>query len=462
MNAGCRTQSQTRRILFILKMNYQETINYLYQSAPLFQNVGGKAYKEGLDNSLALDAHLGNPQCSFPSIHIAGTNGKGSCAHSIASVLQGFGLKVGLYTSPHLVDFRERIKIDGEMIPKDYVVRFVERERAFFEPLHPSFFELTTAMAFLYFADSGVDVAVVEVGLGGRLDCTNVITPVLSIITNISLDHTQFLGSTPAAIATEKAGIIKHGVPVVIGEADNQTRPVFEQKAIAEAAPIIFAEDKPEVTYSKNISSAEVDYESQSFGTIKSHLSGEYQARNMNTILTSLRQIFGKGLLPALNSKAYGMKKSDVESVVRKGLEDVPIRTGLMGRWQIVGNNPTVVCDTGHNPGGWKYLTHQLHNTPCRQLHIVFGMAADKDVASVLSMLPHSASYYFTQASVRRAMPCSDLQLLAKSCGLQGKAYPTVRLAYEAALTAAQPSDFIYVGGSSFVVADFLNIKRAD
>lgn len=443
-------------VYVFIMMNYTETIKYLYNSAPLFQNVGGRAYKEGLDNTLTLDAHLGNPQNSFKSIHIAGTNGKGSCAHSIASVLQGFGLKVGLYTSPHLMDFRERIRINGKVIPKGYVIDFVEKLRPSFECLHPSFFEITTALAFKYFADEKVDVAIIEVGLGGRLDCTNVITPIMSIITNISLDHTQFLGETLDKIAVEKAGIIKHRVPVVIGESVEETKPIFELKAKKENASIIFAEEFPEVIQADIKDSVEINYESRSFGKIKSHLCGEYQLKNMNTILTALHLLFSEKLLAKLNDKVDSMKREECESIVRRGLEVVELRTGLMGRWQVVCKKPKVICDTGHNPGGWKYLAIQLSHSKYNKLHIVFGMAADKDVSSVLESLPKTANFYFTQASVKRAMECHELQVLALKHGIEGNSFSNVRDAYEAAQSVALPDDLIYIGGSSFIVADFL------
>lgn len=436
-------------------MNYSDTIQYLYESAPLFQNVGGKAYKEGLDNTLAIDSHLGNPQNTFPSIHIAGTNGKGSCAHSIASVLQAFGLKVGLYTSPHLVDFRERIRINGKMIPENYVVDFVRDEQKFFENIHPSFFEITTALAFKYFSDEKVDVAVIEVGLGGRLDCTNVITPVMSVITNISLDHTQFLGDTLAKIASEKAGIIKRNVPAVIGETTNETRQVFEQKAEEENAPIVFAEDEPEIVSTENKNKIETDYMSRTFGEIKSHLCGEYQQKNMNTIMTCLRVLIQSHPLQPLNNRISNIDTEECFRLVRKGLEEVVQRTGLRGRWQIVSERPMVICDTGHNPGGWKYLSHQLANTNHGNLHIVFGMSADKDIATVIDMLPKNANYYFTQASVKRAMDCHELKRLASTHGIEGKSFDSVEKAYEAARSEAKEDDLIYIGGSSFVVADF-------
>lgn len=427
-------------------MNYQETIQYLYNSAPLFQQIGGAAYKEGLDNTLALDAHFGHPHCRYKSIHIAGTNGKGSCSHMLAALLQAAGYKVGLYTSPHLVDFRERIRINGEMIPENYVCRFVEEERSFFEPLHPSFFELTTALAFKYFADCCIDVAVIEVGLGGRLDCTNIVRPVLSVITNISMDHTQFLGHTLTAIAKEKAGIIKSGTPVVIGEAVTETRPVFQAKAEEAGAPICFAEDSPEVLESWLSDHATRVYRTLSYGKLESDLLGDYQVNNVNTVLHAATCLAGE-LLPA---------SSGLQSLLATALPHASALTGLAGRWQYVGRRPAVICDTGHNTGGWEWLGRQLEQTPHRRLHLVFGMCEDKDIASVLLLLPRDAVYYFTQASVRRALPSEHLQRMASNLGLKGQAYPTVNQAFSAARRDATPDDLIFIGGSSFVVADFL------
>ena len=321
-------------------MTYDETINYLFNAAPLFQNVGAGAYKEGLSNTHLLDAHFNHPHNQFKTIHVAGTNGKGSCAHTIAAMLQHKGLRVGLYTSPHLVDFRERIRINGQMIPQQYVVDFVENERSFFEPLHPSFFELTTALAFKYFADEGVDVAVIEVGLGGRLDCTNIITPCLSIITNISLDHTQFLGNTLDKIATEKAGIIKPNVPIIIGEATIETRPVFQQKAEEVCAPIRFAEDEAEVISSEVDAQGLRHYQTRTWGEIVGQLAGECQIKNVNTMLCAFHIL----------SPLFQLTKDDMLFAFRHVCET----TGLQGRWQTLQNRPKVVCDTGHNVGGWQ------------------------------------------------------------------------------------------------------------
>ena len=414
-------------------MNYQDTLENLYNSAPMFQQVGAGAYKEGLENTRALDAHFRHPHEHFRSLHIAGTNGKGSCSHTLAAILQSAGYRVGLYTSPHLVDFRERIRVNGQPISEDYVIRFVEEERAFFEPLFPSFFELTTAMAFKYFADEKVDVAVVEVGLGGRLDCTNIIHPDLCIITNISLDHTQFLGHTLAQIAGEKAGIIKPGIPVVIGETTPETRPVFYQKAQEEGAPIHWAEEEGH----------ENDYPGLSF-----ELKGLYQEKNRRTLLTAL---------PILKEIGYRLTENDI----RQGFAHVVELTGLMGRWQKLQDSPTLICDTGHNTGGIAYIAQQLRAQPCHRLHIVLGMVNDKDIRGVLALLPHEADYYFTQASVKRALPADELARLGTEAGLKGEAFANVPAAVRAAQKRSLPEDFIFVGGSTFVVADLLSNRNA-
>lgn len=432
-------------------MTYEETIQYLFNSAPLFQHVGGAAYKEGLSTTHILDAHFNHPHNQYKTIHIAGTNGKGSCAHTIAAILQHTGLKVGLYTSPHLVDFRERIRINGEMMPQQYVIDFVEEERSFFEPLHPSFFELTTALAFKYFAEQHVDVAVIEVGLGGRLDCTNIISPILSVITNISFDHTQFLGNTLAQIASEKAGIIKHKVPVIIGECNAETRPVFEHKAHEVEAPILFAEDNKEVLsseFSDLYGHKLRHYTTRSFGDIYGELTGECQIKNANTILCALHSL----------SKIFSVTHEDITYA----FEHVCEMTGLRGRWQILQEHPTIICDTGHNTGGWQYLAHQLAQiaTSGNKLHIVFGMASDKDIERVMSTLPHEACYYWTKASVKRATSEQTIANIATKYDLHGKTYSNVAEAYEAAVNNASTNDYIYVGGSSFIVADLLRYKQ--
>lgn len=417
-------------------MNYQETTEYLFNSTPVFEKIGAKAYKPGLQTTFALDDHFGHPHQKYKTIHIAGTNGKGSSSHTLAAILQSQGYKVGLYTSPHLVDFRERIRVNGECVPEQYVIDFVEENRAFFEPLHPSFFELTTAMALKYFAEQEVDYAVIEVGLGGRLDCTNIITPILSIITNISFDHTQFLGNTLAEIAGEKAGIIKPGVPVVIGEYLPETRPVFENKAKAENAPILFAQDF-NADHLENSETCDVDME----------LKGSYQERNKKTILTALHILRQK---LAINDEA-----------IREGFAHVCELTGLRGRWEKLNDAPLTICDTGHNLAGWNYLAPQINSVKAETKHIVFGMVDDKDVVHVLQLLKEKlenrVKYYWTQPSTKRAIPVEKLSGLALKLGLHGETYLSVKEAYNAALKNAEKDDFVFVGGSSYVVADLLS-----
>lgn len=428
-------------------MNYQETLHYLFTSAPLFQHVGKDAYKEGLENTHTLDTYFGHPHRSFRTIHVAGTNGKGSCSHTLAAILQSAGYRTGLYTSPHLVDFRERIRINGEPIPESYVIDFVEKYRDFFEPLHPSFFELTTAMAFRYFAEQQVDVAVIEVGLGGRLDCTNIIRPDLCVITNISFDHIQFLGDTLEKIAAEKAGIIKSDIPVVVGETTAETKPVFLRKAQEVGAPIIFAEEEHLLLSHTRTSDGQYLYQTVDYADLKGELGGLCQLKNTNTLLSAIRQLKVRGY--ALTDEA-----------VREGFAGVCELTGLMGRWQKVGSCPTVICDTGHNVGGISYIVEQLALQTYDRLHIVMGMVNDKDISGVLAMLPRKASYYFTQASVQRALPAGRVKELANKFGLEGEAYPDVSSALAAAKAAATDKDLIFVGGSSFIVADLLSSMK--
>ena len=424
-------------------MTYDETVTYLFNCAPPFQQVGGAGYKEGLSTTIALDNHLGNPHKKFRTIHIAGTNGKGSTSHTIAAILQESGYKVGLYTSPHLIDFRERMKVNGTPAQKEYVIDFVEKHRSFFEPLQPSFFELTTAMAFNYFAEQEVDVAVIEVGLGGRLDCTNIIIPDISVITNISLDHTQFLGHTETDIAHEKAGIIKPGIPVVIGETTNATKEVFQEKATKENAPIFFAEEEQPITAAYPNSNG-YTYLTKEYGTIEGELGGYCQEKNTATILTAIKKLRETGY--RITSEA-----------VRKSFTNVCSLTGLMGRWQTIQATPRVVCDAGHNIGGIKYISKQLQEIDCTTLRIVFGMVSDKDITAVLAAMPCNAVYYFTQASIKRAMPADELQRTAAEYGLHGNHYPTVKQALDAATADSDSNDFIFVGGSCFIVADLLS-----
>ena len=423
-------------------MTYQETITYLYNSAPLFQNIGQGAYKEGLSNTYALDEHFGHPHRTFRTLHVAGTNGKGSCSHTLAATLQAAGYKVGLYTSPHLVDFRERIRINGTPIEEQFVIDFVEQHRSFFEPLHPSFFELTTAMAFHYFAEQQVDVAVIEVGLGGRLDCTNIISPDLTVITNISFDHVGFLGNTLAKIAHEKAGIIKPHTPIIIGEHNEETRPVFLAEATEKQAPIIFAQESPMVVSKGSDANYDI-YQTTSYKDLQVALHGYCQEKNVNTLLHAIGELQRIG---------YNIN----ESAVREGFAHVCQLTGLMGRWQQLSASPRLICDTGHNIGGFQYIVPQILAQPCKQLRIVFGMVNDKDINAVLALMPKHAIYYFAQASVARALPSQELQALAAKHELHGSTYSTVAEATRAALTEADREDFIYVGGSSFIVADLL------
>ena len=433
-------------------MTYQETCEYLFNQLPMFEKQGAGGYKEGLENSHALDEHLGHPHKKYLTIHVAGTNGKGSCAHTLSAVLQMCGYKVGLYTSPHLVDFSERIRINGQPISEDYVVEFVEKHKPFFEPLQPSFFELTTAMAFKYFADMDVDIAVIEVGLGGRLDCTNIITPILSVITNIGLDHTQFLGISLEQIAMEKAGIIKKNVPVVVGETTPETRMVFEATATENHAPIVFAEDQKQII-SLSVGTKGIEYYTKSFGILSGELNGIYQEKNTNTILCAIQQLESLGYMHSVKCQTNATCQN---REVQKGFSHVCSLTGLKGRWQKVGEAPLTICDTGHNVPGWKYLSEQLNNVKCDKMHIVFGMVDDKDIHGVMELLPKKATYYFTKANNKRAVSENVLKLYAQGIELEGESYPDVKSAYEAAKAAANSNDFVFVGGSSYVVAELL------
>lgn len=427
-------------------MNYQQTIDYLYNQLPVYQHVGGSAYKEGLDNSLALARYFNNPQDKYKTIHVGGTNGKGSTSHLLASVLQKAGYKVGLYTSPHLVDFRERIRVNGEMISEDYVVSFVQNHREAFEPIHPSFFELTMTMAFQYFVDTNVDVAIIEVGLGGRLDSTNIIHPDLSVITNISLDHVQFLGNSLEKIAVEKAGIIKPAIPVVIGERGSVGE-IFENKAKEAKAPIHFAEDYEWIISSRK-DGENLIFETKNYKRLKCELGGGFQIKNAATVLTAL---------DVLMSIGYSIP----DRAVYDGFARVNEVTGLKGRWQLLQSSPRVICDTGHNKAGIEYIVKQLETENFEHLHLVIGMVNDKDISSVLALLPkHNTTYYFTQASIFRALNSSELQALAATYGLQGCAYSSVESAVLSAQTKASSQDLVFIGGSNFVVGEAIPIFR--
>lgn len=420
------------------KRNYEETVEWLYRQLPMFQSLGAGAYKPGLDTAHLLDDAFGNPHRKFKTVHVAGTNGKGSVSHTIAAILMADGHKVGLYTSPHLKDFRERIRVNGEKVTKDFVVDFIEKYQAMGLDCQPSFFELTTIMAFKYFQEQGVDYAVIEVGLGGRLDTTNIITPVLSVITNISLDHTALLGDTDAEIAGEKAGIIKPGVPVVIGRAEGDVRRVFEEKAKEMQSPIVFAQDSP---YQYEIDEGFLCFKGvRSCIPVKYELTEEFQAENGNTVLHAVPFLF----------------VSDV--AILQGMNQVIEFTHIMGRWMTMQKaDPTVVCDTGHNPGAWEYLGPRLQEIADKQpLRVVLGFANDKDITAIMHMLPKNAEYYFVQPSVKRAANSATLLFKGIIMGLKGHSYRTVEEGYKKALADSSKGDFVFVGGSNYVVAEIL------
>jgi dihydrofolate synthase/folylpolyglutamate synthase len=426
-------------------MNYQETITYLFNQLPMFQRTGKAAYKANLDTTLALDAYFEHPHKNFKCIHVAGTNGKGSVSHTLASVLQSAGYKVGLYTSPHLRDFRERVKINGEMISEGAVVDFVASHKKKFEELSPSFFEMTVALAFEHFSKEEVDIAVIEVGLGGRLDSTNIIDPLLTIITNISFDHTSLLGNTISIIAGEKAGIIKHNIPVVIGERHNESESVFIDRAKSHSAPILFAEDEFELLgtdLQENF--RHLGFKNMSTGkelSLKSDLLGIYQVKNIRTALVALSQ---------LNQLGFNL----IEEVMKDGISKIVNQTSLLGRWQRLGNNPRVICDTGHNVAGVSEILKQLNSLQFKHLHMVIGMVDDKDIDEVLSLLPKHATYYFTKASIPRALNEEILKDKADKFHLKGNSFKSVEEALSASKNMADKNDLIFVGGSTFVVAE--------
>jgi dihydrofolate synthase/folylpolyglutamate synthase len=404
-------------------MNYQETTNWMFNQLPMYQLQGASAYKEDLTNIKLLAAHLDNPQNELKCIHVAGTNGKGSTSHMLASVLQEAGYKVGLYTSPHLKDFRERIKINGAEISEDFVCEFVAKHKDFFEANDMSFFEMSVGLAFDYFAAEKVDIAIIEVGLGGRLDATNIITPLVSVITNIDLDHTQFLGNTPAAIAGEKAGIIKPNVPVVIGEYTTETQPVFLAKAKENKAPIYFASDLISEVF-------------------PSDLIGDYQFHNKKTVQQTI------AVLNSQNEFAVSNEN------LKAGLLKVIKNTGLQGRWQQLGENPKIICDTAHNKHGLAVVMNQIQKETFENLHIVLGVVNDKDLDSILPLFPKKAQYYFCKPDSSRGLPTEILKEAAKKYDLLGEKYDSVESAFAEAKKNASKNDFIYVGGSTFVVAE--------
>lgn len=440
------------------RLTYQQALNYLYSQLPMFSRVGAAAYKPGLDTSLNLDKYFGHPHRKFKSIHIGGTNGKGSTSSMLAAMLQAEGYKTGLYTSPHLVDFRERIRVNGEMIPEKEVVNFVERWKRCDYNGSPSFFELTMMMAFDWFARQEVDYAVIEVGMGGRLDSTNIITPIGCIITNISPDHKQFLGDTLEKIASEKAGIIKPGIPVVVGESEGGVREVFRAKAEKEGAPIRYAdEEKPLENAMENAFEGGRDCTGRYIDprnrekaeSFYSCLSGDYQKANINTVLTAVDMLRGVGVTLSKGS-------------VKEGFSQTSELTGFAGRWMKTGDNPLTICDTGHNEAGIRYNMAQLERlmkgrSEDARLRMVVGFVNDKDVSNILKYFPKEKTlYYLTEASVPRAMHLEQLAEKFSDAGIKGRAIADVKEAYNAALSVAGPDDIIYVGGSTFVVADFL------
>jgi len=404
--------------------DYSQTVEWMFQQLPMYQRVGTSAFKKDLTNIIRFAQVLGNPHNNFKSIHVAGTNGKGSTSHMLASILQEANYKVGLYTSPHLKDFRERIKINGSEIPEVEVIDFISRNRGFLEENKLSFFEMTVGMALDYFSKQKVDIAIIEVGLGGRLDSTNIITPVLSVITNIGLDHTQMLGNSLEEIAFEKAGIIKPGIPVIIGETQPETIPVFMEVAAKMDAEIIFSEDFPTTN-------------------LTSDLKGNYQKHNIQTVITAIEKLTKNGW------KISG-------DAIYNGLQKVRVNTGLRGRWDILQTNPMVICDTGHNKEGLRYVFDQLKEERYEKLHIVFGVVSDKDLESILPLFPKTATYYFCKPNIPRGMDQFELQRRCLGSGLLGESYDSVKAAFDSALKNSTKNDLIFIGGSNFVVAEVL------
>lgn len=430
-------------------MTYEETLKFLYSRLPMFSRQGKSAIKPGLDNIIRLCDSLGQPQNKFRSIHIGGTNGKGSSSHMLAAIFQKAGYKTGLYTSPHLRDFRERIRINGEMIPESEVVDFVSSQTELINTLGPSFFEVTVAMTFHFFARHQIDIAIIEVGLGGRLDSTNIINPELSLITNIGYDHMNILGDTLPKIAAEKAGIIKQKVPVIIGQRQNETESVFLEKAAKMNSKIIFASEEWEIkksteqTDSSGLLKLDIRQKSEvfEFGSLELDLTGTYQLKNLAGVLSAVKEL-----------RLKGFNLSD--ETVKDGLRNVKSLTGLMGRWQTLEKSPLIICDTGHNEDGIKEVLKNISLTPYHNLHMVIGMVNDKDIHKILALLPKNAAYYFCQPDIPRARPSVELRDEALKFNLNGDCYQSVADALKSAKSHAQPEDLIFVGGSTFVVAE--------
>ena len=431
-------------------MTYQQTLEYLYSKLPLFTRIGAAAYKADLDNILAMTAVLGNPETKFKSIHIAGTNGKGSSSHFLASIFQEAGYKTGLFTSPHLKDFRERIRVNGKMISRQKVVRFTALYSGLFEEIKPSFFEMTVGLAFEYFAEQKVDIAIIETGLGGRLDSTNIIVPELSLITNISMDHMNLLGDTLGKISYEKAGIIKLGIPVVVSEEQEGSNSVFREKGENTNSTVYFAENFVKWKEKNSVFedgrnflelSGSVNFKGNEHLSVKSPLIGNYQEKNLKGVVLAIE---------ILKTKGWKVSTEHLQA----GIKNVTSNTGLRGRWEQLGEKPLIICDTGHNDAGVREVIAQLKSLPYKQLHIVWGMVGDKDVSNVLALLPLNATYYFCKANLPRALPADELQQMAQEKGLIGKKYASVKRAIIAAKKAANQEDVILIGGSTFVVAE--------
>lgn len=431
-----------------IKVTYQQTLNYLFERLPMFQRIGAAAYKADLNNTLQLMEVLKQPHHHFKTIHVAGTNGKGSSSHMLASILQAAGYKTGLYTSPHMVDFRERIKINGKMISKKYVVDFVDKYKQDFEKIEPSFFEWTVGLAFNYFKNQKVDIAVIEVGLGGRLDSTNVILPDLSLITNISFDHMNLLGNTLSAIASEKAGIVKKNTPIVISQTQKEVEAVFIEKAKQENAPIYFADKFYKINSSHlNQGRRIVEILNKNKVTMYSlDLTGTYQIINLLGVLKSIELLKAKGFIIT-------------NTQIKQGLRNVCESTNFTGRWQTLAKSPLIIADTGHNEDGIKQVIKNIKLISFKQLHMVIGMVNDKDVSTVLRLLPKKAQYYFVKASIPRALDAIELQEKASRVNLKGTSYSDVKSGISAAIASAKKNDLIFVGGSTFVVADALAMK---
>lgn len=433
----------------MIEADYQDTLSFLFSQLPMYQRVGAKAFKKDLTNIIALLSGLGNPHIGFKTIHVAGTNGKGTVSFMLAAILQAQGYRTGLYVSPHYKDFRERVRINGQYVEKEYVIDFVKSNKVLLSEIKPSFFEISVALAFTYFRDQKVDIAVIETGLGGRLDSTNVIHPLLSIITNISYDHVNFLGNTLALIAGEKAGIIKKNTPVVIGKKQPETTPVFGQIANQKNASLFYAEDTylvEEIKQGRQTSFHKVFKDNKLvIDALEVDLKGPFQKENIQTVLKAV---------DVLKDHAIGLQIDD--AAIFEGLKSLKNLTNYIGRWQILGQQPLIIADSGHNPGAMQKVVDQLLHLQYDQLHIVIGMVNDKDSSKILSILPKNATYYFAKANIPRGLDAQELKERAEANHLKGEAYPTVVMAFDAAKKTAQPQDLVFIGGSVFVVAEVI------